>query len=292
MPPTITEAFPPLSLDEVVELVRGFTGLELADRKAVIKRLVAVHPTISLEWGLDWRYKRARRLSGPALPETVDELIWRKDVEASLGRANPEGFQVLYLADRMETALQEARVIDDAAVISDFRIQEGHSVRVAPIGELAQIHRTGRGYLSGDTSKVVQDMLNACDIDEARSLLITDAFLLDCFVGHDDYELSSHVAMSIFDKNPNVSVVAYPSRRQIGAVNFAVRVETFWQDWGLVMVRHGQARHLAHGFFKLNDVKRVDGIYNSGQLRWADAPEGERIGYLLDPLYVPLPDPG
>jgi hypothetical protein len=65
----------------------------------------------------------------------MNGLIWHKDVPATLGRANPAGYRVLYLADRIDTALKETHIADDPAVVSEFSIREHHNVRIAPIGE-------------------------------------------------------------------------------------------------------------------------------------------------------------
>ncbi|WP_312808424.1 RES domain-containing protein [Agrobacterium cavarae] len=161
MPLTITEAHPPLPLDDLTALISAFPAMTPVEKRAAIERLVAVHPTINMAWGPGWRYRRCRKLEPGDVPGTVDQLIWRKTAPAQLGRANPAGFQVLYLADRQDTALEEARVVDHPVVIADFVIQDGRQIRVAPIGELAQIQRTGRGFLSGGTSSVVSGMLNA-----------------------------------------------------------------------------------------------------------------------------------
>ena len=72
---------------------------------------------------------------------------------------------------------------DNLAVVADVLIRPGRSVRIAPIGELLQIHRTGRGTFTGDHSGAVAGLLNACTPDEARSLLITDAFLRRAWSG-------------------------------------------------------------------------------------------------------------
>lgn len=283
VPPTITEAFPPLPLDEVTALVKSFDGMALGDKRATIERLVQSHPTMNVHWGGAWRYRRARLLQSGQQPQTVDELIWRKDVPATLGRANPEGFQVLYLADRQDTALREARVQDDLAVIADFRIQEGRSVRVAPVGELTHVQRTGRGPFAGDASHSLTGMLNACAPHEARAMLITDGFLLHCLVGHDDYNLSSHVVLSIFNKMPAITAVAYPSVRQLGGINFAVRTERFWQDWALSSVRYGRARHLAMGYYQLSDTEAVSNIYDGGVLHWRPMNNPEATLQFVEP---------
>ena len=265
--------------------MRTFPTVSKRRKKAAIKRLVEVHPIINMDWGGSWRYRRCRTLEPGSRPSHVDELIWPKGVPAQLGRANPAGFQVLYLADRQDTALQEARVTDDLVVVAEFVIQQNHSVRVAPIGELSQVQRTGRGFLAGDTSATLSNMLNACNPDEARSLLITDAFLLECLIGHDDYEISSTVALCIFDKNPLVTTIAFPSRRQQGALNFAVRVESFWDDWALVAARHGRARHLAIGYFTLEGTSAVDAVTVGGRLHWR--PGKDQTAVLMRPPYHP-----
>ncbi|MCJ2012429.1 RES domain-containing protein [Methylobacterium sp. J-076] len=281
---TVTEAFPPLPLTEVVDLVNDFGGMTLAEKQASIERLVRVHPTLNMEWGPGWRYRRCRKLDPGVVPTHVDELIWRKGVPAQLGRANPEGYEVLYLADRRDTALNEARIARDPAVLAEFVIQASKSIRVAPIGEFAQVQRTGRGLLAGEASAALSNFLNSCSLPEAQSFLIADAFLLDCLVGHDDYAISSHVALCVFNKNPNVSAIAYPSRRQDGAINFAVRVEGFWDSWALASVSYGTARHLAMGYYDLPIAKAVDEVYGDGRLRWRDMPGGREMLLLGSPF--------
>jgi hypothetical protein len=274
-----------MPLPELLALVEAFPLMSMADKKVALSRLVATHVTINMHWGAGWTYRRARRLEPNIRPETVDELIWRKGVPAQLGRANPPGFQVLYVADRRDTALREARVASDPAVVAEFAIRDGRTTFVAPVGEFAQIQRTGRGYLSGNASDAVTDMLNACSRDDGLSLVITDAFLQECFLTDDSYELSSHIAQEIFAKIPAISAVVYPSRRQQGGLNFAVRVDTFWQIWALVGVRYGHAQHLACGYYRLTNCQAVQGVYRNGTLLWCDVADNE--GRRLEP-YVPI----
>ncbi|MBX5272992.1 RES family NAD+ phosphorylase [Rhizobium sp. NLR17b] len=289
MPPTITRSFPPMPLGELTALIDAFPLMSTEEKKRAIDRLVAVHPFTSLQWGPGWRFRRCRSLGPSDLPATVDELIWRRDVPAKLGRANPEDFGVLYLADRQDTALNETRVIRSRAAIAEFEIRDGRSIRIAPMGEMAQIQRTGQGFLAGEASAAFHSTLNACPIDDARSLLITDAFLLDCFVGHDEYEVSSHLAQAIFAKCRGTSAIAYSSRRQHGAINLAVRTEDFWQAWGLVSVRCGMASHLAMGYYDFAPDTAVDGVYQDGRLRWTALENSSAIP-LLEPPYTPAED--
>lgn len=173
------------------------------------------------------------------MPKTVNEIIWRKDIPATLGGSNPAGFPVLYLADREDTALSEVRVTNCRVVIADFEILPDRKIQVVPIGELSLVQKKGRGDILGDGSKDINDMINACNPEEAKALLITDNFLFEYLTSADEnYEISSYIAKCIFDKLPKISAIAYPSQRQRGAINFAVRIEKeqFWDNWGLELL--------------------------------------------------------
>ncbi|CAG4890628.1 hypothetical protein LMG31841_01169 [Paraburkholderia saeva] len=289
---TLTQTFPPLPLEELLCEISTFQEKPFVEKQALIRRLVDAHPILSLTWGPGHSYRRARRLhAGESLPSEVDGVIWRKDIPAKAGRANAAGFPVLYLADNAETAFSEVGISDDQVVLAEFEIQPNKTVQIAPIGEMRQIQRTGRGALSGGGSRAISDLLNACGVEEARSLLIADAFLYDCLMNpDDDYSVSSLVAMNIFGKLPDVSVIAYPSRRQTGALNFAVRVEGFWDRWGVSAVRCGRAVHLKYGYFRFHDVRHVVGITVSGSMRWDNNIVVPSLSNVLRPLWRPRVD--
>lgn len=291
-PPSITERFPPPPLEEVVSLIEDFGRANEATRRATIRRLVGSHAVLSYRWGGPWRYRRARRITDQPRPDRVSDLIWRDDVPALLGRANAAGYRVLYLADRRDTALSEVRADDDQVVVTEFQVRPGRSVLVTPIGELSQIQRTGRGILTSEAAAALTGMLNVCDRDVGRAMLIVDAFLLECLSNREDaYALSSAVAMATFEKLPEVDAIAYPSRRQQGAVNFAVRADRLWRDWGITAVQEAHARHLAMGYFRLTRSTHVTGITRAGELVWSrDASLDEEATVLLDPPWHPGPD--
>jgi hypothetical protein len=287
--PTITDRFPPLSLDELIARVRAFDGEGPSGKSETICRLVEAHAVLSYRWGGHWRYRRARRVTGEPRPTHVRDLIWREDVPAPIGRANAAGFRVLYLADRRDTALSEIRCDDDHVVLTEFRIRAGRSVLVAPVGEMAQVQRTGLGILTSEAADAITGMLNACDVDQARAMLITDAFLLKCLAQTDEeYALSSSVAMAILEKLPAVDAIVFPSRRQAGAVNFAVRADRVWDAWGVTAVQEARARHLALGYYRLSRARHVTGIRSSGELVWSpEDPEDMESTVVLDPPWHP-----
>lgn len=276
---------PSLPLAEVVQRIRAFDSAPAHDQLDTIRTLVKGHQVTCLKWGQGWRYRRARVLKPGQMVHHVGDLIWREGVPARIGRANATGFGVLYLGDRRDTALSEVRAKDDDVVMSEFVIRPDRTMMIAPLGEAIQVQRTGRGFLAGDASDTISKAMNAMEPSGARAMLITDAFLLDVLTkADDDYSLSSAVAMAIYEKLPSVSAIAFPSRRQYGALNFAVRVEGFWETWGVFAVQRAHARHLAQGFYDITEVRDVTGIWSDGKLEWSDAVDPTPNGVLqLDP---------
>lgn len=283
-PPTITQAHPPMALPALLRRIQEFPSLSLIGKQTFIDDLVSIHPTLNLEWGPGHYFRRARKLDPGQILENVDDIIWPKNAPAKIGRANPAGFQVLYLSDHHYTALREINVEHEWAAIAEFEIRKGCKIHICPIGEMYQIVRTGRGFLLGDPSDTISNMLNACGPDESKSLVITDAFLHEQMVGHDDYEISSHVAAAIFKKLNHVSAIAFSSRRRPGALNLAVRTDTFWGAWGLLSTRRVYADHLAFGFYRFSETSNVSGIYNSGKFVWKKA-SNDDSHLLLDPPF-------
>ena len=288
--PSITDRFPPLPLQELVEIIGGFHAFTDAERSLAIAQLVETHAVVAYDWNGDWRYRRARVLGSSTEVSNIDGLIWRKDVVPAIGRANPPGFAVLYLADRVDTALAEVRADEVSVVLSEYVIRQDCQVHVAPIGEWIHLHRTGRGFLSGEASETMNGCLNACIPEEARALLLTDAFLYQCLTNtEDDYSLSSLVAASVFQKLPQVNVVAYPSTRQLGGICFAAKTDGFWESWGLVSARQANAQHLALGIYELSNVRHANGIDGSGGIRWDESvDDGPASVKQLDPPWYPM----
>lgn len=285
---TITDRFQPLPLGELISRIERFSAATLDEKHLFISDLVRVHPLLSLDFTAGSVFRRARRIEKDDYPSSVQDLLWRLGGVPSVGRANPEGFPVLYMADRPETAFSETHVYDETVLLSELRIRDDAECRVAPVGEMLQVQRTGRGFLTGDASYVINDMLNACDLEQARSLLITDAFLFECLVKDDDqYLVSSFVSKEIFEKNRKISAVAYPSVRQHGAINFAVRTDDFWGSWSVVAARRMRVRHLACGYYETTQTEHVIGVTDDGLLVWDKGTFEDNVARRFEPPWHP-----
>lgn len=266
---TITGTYPPLPLKYLLSRINEFEGASLSLKHTIISELIDVHPTLSVDFSKGSVFRRARKIGERDYPDSVQDLLWRLGGVASVGRANPEGHPILYVADRPETAFAETHIDGSFVLLSELQIREGYKCRIAPIGEMIRVQRSGRGFLSGDASSTINDMLNACSLDEAKSLLITDAFLFECLVKDDaPYLISSFVAKSIFEKNNQISAVAFPSVQQDGAINFAIKTEDFWKAWGVIGARKMYVRHLSCGFYEASLTEHVVEVTLQGKLVW------------------------
>ncbi|MCM2376948.1 RES domain-containing protein [Pseudomonas marginalis] len=285
---TITEQFPPLELGLLQEKINNFAKFSLVEKHSFISELVRAHPLLSMEFTAGSIFRRARKIGRGDYPSSVQDLLWRVLDVPSVGRANPEGFPVLYVADRPETAFSETHVRDDYILLSELRIRNGAKCRIAPIGEMLQIQRTGRGFLSGDGSPTIDKMLNVCERREVQSLLIADAFLFECLVEDDDrYLISSFVAKEVFEKNRSISAVAFPSVRQHGAINFAIRTEDFWNSWGVFAARRMHVHHLACGYYDTQQTEHVVEIGSGGALVWEKGVVENNVARAFQPPWHP-----
>ncbi len=284
---TITEKFKPMELARLGLLLNKFQQKSLEERCQIIDELVAAHALLSVAWGEGWRFRRARILKNISA-NYVQDFLWPPNALASAGRANKPGQPVMYLADRTETALREIRLDAGEVVLAEFSIQPGKQLRVLPIGEMLFINRTGHGRLLKERGLALNDFMNACKHEEAQAYLITDAFLNEILSNEKEpYELSSHLCNALFEKYSDVSVIAYPSAQQLGAINFAVKTESFWNSWGVVSVSKFYAEHLAQGFYTLKKRTNVTGIYTSGKLQWGESETNFGVTDLLRPLWMP-----
>ncbi|ELA4569496.1 RES domain-containing protein [Salmonella enterica] len=286
---TITEKFPPLPVDELVTGINKSPQYDMAMKKEFLAKLIKYHPLLSVDWGKNSSYYRARHMGNEASPiDHVSEILCPPKEIRSYGRIDSDENEILYIASSKNTALNELKKKDNNFnyyAIATFHIYK--NLKILPIGELSHIQTTGRGLLTGNVSNAVNDLLNACDPDEAIRLLITDKFLSESLMGS-DYNITSYVATCIFEKQKNISAISYPSKQLPGGVNFAIKNNVVWNHFGINAVRYAQVRHLACGYFEERNTRHVKGITQRGKLIWDENhADDEYYAYPLEPLWTP-----
>lgn len=285
---TITEQYPPLTLDYLVERINNYELSSLDAKHQFISELVQAHAVFNVKFSSSFVFKRARKIDVDYYPESIQDFLWKIDGNAMAGRVNPEGFPVLYVADRAETAYRETHIDGNIALLVELQIREGLSCPVAPIGEIMLIQRGHGRFLKGKEAADFDARLNACNPNHAKALLITDAFLYDQLTQDSDgYLISSYIAKSIFEKLPHLSAIAYPSMQHEGAVNFAIKTDHFWKSWSIVAARRQMVNHLACGYYNTSQTEHVSGITKSGKVQWAKGEIDNLHSRLLSPPWHP-----
>lgn len=288
---TITQRYPPPPWDEAANRIRSFASSSKEEQLKIVVWCVRNSTPISVDWGKNWTYSRARPFDlVEERPTNVADLVWAPEGVAAEGRANSPGQSLMYLGDRDGTALAEVNLENQFAVVSHYQISNSAGVRVVPIGEFTSIYRSGRGPFLQGFSDTVTGMINACDHEEAQAMLLIDSFLSDTMADQNlAYEITTTLAREMFEKQPEATAIAYPSVKRRGGMNLAVKPEGFWNDWSLVRAYFGEFDSPGAAMYKTTNKMSVTGIFADGRLRWGELEEDVRSRNLLDP-FSPHPD--
>ena len=131
---------------------------------------------------------------------SIKEMGYPKKELVRRGRLNDERSPCFYAATRENTALAEIDAkAGDFVQIAGFRVKLETPIRIAVIGELHHIQKTGYLRLTGiDPELSLNRYINSLGKEHGESLLYIDAFLAhllaDVDAGQNDYMLSRAVA--------------------------------------------------------------------------------------------------
>ena len=274
----ITETYPPIPLQTLANMVNSFPTATRGEKKSIIDELVSRHAVIQYSIGSGSIFHRTRAISSEPSKMYAQDALWRKNYTPSKGRANSPDTSVMYASHDIETSLSE--IYHHAPwgdhhqeiLVSGLKIIEGAEVRVIPIGEMGYLARTGFSFMFGEMD-VLRGMINACPLDDIRSLTITDDFLGHCFSEDENYDISSYVAEKLFQKSPDSSAICYTSKRRPGGKNIAIRTSDFWNNWSIVSISKMRVEHLWRHFFKLRDITSMSSLTHENEIVWNDASE-------------------
>ena len=286
--PRITEEFPPMEIEELCSRIRFFSDLSFQQQSDFVNELVRIHPVISVDWPGQTLF-RVRAINSTDKICSVNDVIWPQTLNPKPGRLHVDGHSVVYLATSRETALREVEVENGLVTLAAFSPTPNVSMRVCPIGEIAQILRTGVGVtIQKKDAALLSKLINACPIEKGKAIGIADAFLFELLTSDSfDYDLTSLVSQAILSKNDAIDAFLYPSCMQPFGTNIAIRRDRFWSKYGVTSVSRAKASHLASGFFRFSEIEQVEGIYNSGKFLWAKEQATEESRLLLDPAWRP-----
>ena len=149
---------------------------ELAFCRA-IEPLFKQYAILSLEFGRGSVFWRARLIKTDVYPNICD-LDYPPPEHAKIGRLNDIGAPCFYISARKETALAEIGVTEGQLVqLAGFRIKNESPIRLAVIGEYANVQKNGYMHFAGrDPDMTSAKILHAMPRQDALKKIYIDKF--------------------------------------------------------------------------------------------------------------------
>lgn len=215
-------------LDKYCDLTRAsIDPIEITDR---FNTLLNYYKCTALDFKRGSTFWRARDLGTRDLFKNISELSYPPKNLVKQGRINNKNKPVLYLASRKETALSEINIKENEFVqLAGFRIFSDKGMSIAIVGIFWSVFKTGSIPLIGkDPDGAVLRYINNLPTDESLKLIYIDRFLAtilsDRKASENDYLHTNILSKIILDKT-NSESIAYPSVKDEGGFNLAVKAE-------------------------------------------------------------------
>ena len=122
--PTITEQSPPIELQKLVGMLSAYSKANLVSRRQILTALIAAHGFISYDWGGEWEYKRARKISTNDSMSEVNDVLWPPAHLVAQGRANVSGMDRPALTRHLRVIIYGNRGDEDEWQEIHGRIQD------------------------------------------------------------------------------------------------------------------------------------------------------------------------
>lgn len=255
---------------------------ELAFCRAV-EPLFKEYEILSLEFGRGSMFWRARSIESDVYPNICD-LDYPPPEHARLGRLNDRGVPCFYIAARKETALAEIGVTDGQLVqLAGFRIRNESPIRLAVIGEYANVQKNGYMHFAGrDPEMTIAKILNSMPQQEALKKIYIDKFFASVLADPDSsasgYMFSRALGQAIYSRIGAEGIV-FPSVKDRGGFNIAVQAEPSdrsFHNVSCLVVRIGKPRRF--GLIEFTIVKTAERLDDDWNFVWLDGADSETIG--------------
>ncbi len=255
---------------------------EIGFRRAV-DQLFETYEILSLELGRGSTLWRARIIDGD-IYQNLSDLDFPPPELAKAGRLNNLGSPCFYISQRMETALAEVGAKEGRLVqLAGFRINNEFPLRLAVIGEYANVQKNGYMHFAGDDPDMtIARILNAMPRQEANKHIYIDQFLAsilaDPNASGNGYLFSRALGQSIYSRIEAEGIV-YPSVKDRGGFNIAVKAEPSDQSFenvSCLVVRIGKPRRF--GLVEFTIVKSAERLDDDCNFIWREGVAPEIIG--------------
>lgn len=216
--------------------------------------------------------------------KNLSEIDYPPPKYAKQGRLNDAGIPCFYVATSIETALLEVGATKDQLVqLAGFRINKESQLRIALIGEYANVQKNGYIRFAGkDPGMTITKILNAMPRQAALKLIYIDKFfasiLADPNASNNGYMFSRALGKLIYSKIGAEGIV-FPSVKDLGGFNIAVQAkpsDKCFLNVCCFVVRMSKPRYFGLTDYTItNSTERLDDKWN---FIWKVDSDSEIIG--------------
>lgn len=248
-----------------------------------IEPLFGQYEILSLEFGRGSMFWRARTVEQEIYPN-ISDLDYPPPELAKQGRVNDRGIPCFYIAQRKETALAEVGATEGQLVqLAGFRIKNESPIRLAVIGEYANVQKNGYMHFAGrDPDLTIAKILNGMPRQDALKKIYIDKFfasvLADPDASKNGYMFSRALAQSIYSRI-GAKGIAFPSVKDRGGFNVAVQAEPSDQSFhnvSCLVVRIGKPRKF--GLVEFTIIKSAERLDDDWNFIWLEGGDPDVIG--------------
>ena len=249
----------------------------------VIAPLFKEYEILSLKLGRGSVFWRARLIENE-IYRKLSDLDYPPSEFARQGRLNDRGVPCFYIATRKETALTEVGATEGQLVqLAGFRIKNESPIRLAVIGEFANVQKNGYMHFAGqDPEMAITKILNTMPRQEALKKLYIDKFFASVLAAPDasanGYMFSRALAQAIYSR-VGVEGIVFPSVKDNGGFNIAVQAapsDRSFHNVSCLVVRMGKPRQF--GLVEYELVKSAERLDDDWNFIWLEGTDSETIG--------------
>lgn len=188
--------------------------------------LLKYYDVVNYSLGYGWPLWRVRKCGDATGFPNIADVYYPPNPSA--GRVNEPRSPMLYLSFNKFTAFHEVHANEgDFLHLIGYKIAAERMIRCCTVGEINNVHKSGRAITSEELGKALNKILNKLSHEVGISFVFMDAFLSAVLADTDsasrDHIHSRTLASVLFDRNPDVEAIHYPSVALEGSMNLAIK---------------------------------------------------------------------
>ncbi|MFK0573665.1 RES domain-containing protein [Endozoicomonas sp.] len=219
---------------------------------------------------------RARICETPHGYSNVKELSHPPKHLTNAGRLNNPSEPIFYASFHNYAALEEVGAKEgDHVHLAGYKICDKRKIRGCIVGEILNIHRSGRASMSEVMENELNKILNKIPHKAGMSYVFMDAFLASILRDKDapknNYLHSRILGKLLLESVKGLDAIFYPSVALESAMNIAIKtnvVESALSMTGNSVVRIN--KKYDYGIYDFSIIRNAKGQFHDGTIVWGE----------------------